>query len=120
MGAAVGLTLLAGVISLRLLHPPERISFAKFRAIARGMTETEVEGILGGPATRDGDGNFWGSGQPASGRYRVWSGGGNEIQVVFGQDGRVKLAAFRSDHPTNYEPSPLDSLLDSLRKRLGL
>src|SRR2546427_8521513 len=90
VGIVTCATLAAYVVGRLLLLPPDRITYATFGTITKGMSETEVVNILGGPPTREGDGAAWGGQLPVSGPFRVWSSGGNEIHVWFDQHGRVK------------------------------
>ncbi len=100
---AVGI---AFALILYHLHFPGRINDRTWNQIARGMTEKQVEDILGGPATRVGKSNPWGP-------DKTWSGNGNEIEVLFDQEGKVRLALFRA-----YDDS-LRAILRRWRRQLG-
>ena len=93
--------------------PPTQPNFieAQFDAIAHGMTEEEVESILGGPA-----GDYRGHGyaplpeKPFDTEYaRDWVGQSGSICVLFQRDtGRVAF--------TYYSPEPTPNWVDQVRE----
>jgi len=111
----VGLLLAAtlSVAGVLISHGSTPINQATFDRIHVGMTEQEVESLLGGPATWDGldrdDGNS---------KLSSWSEGkstedfmeGGTIDIWFGDDGKVAWKRFSADKRP---------LIDRLKKRIG-
>ncbi len=87
----VGIVLLAGafLVTDGLFYQPG-VTQANVRRIRLGMTEPEVEGILGGSAA----GGY--VSQPTS-RTRIWSGVDGLAVVRFGQHDRVNRRVFIPD-----------------------
>jgi hypothetical protein len=79
----------AGVLSLRsLFHTGDNVTPAAFAHIQVGMTERQVEQILGGPAPYYNDVCFLGPTGCESGVYGEWCSGSAAIWVTF-YDGKV-------------------------------
>jgi len=116
--------LLAGYVTLRLTAPPRhRITQENIEAIRVGMSEDEVEAILGVPA-----GNYcsfecfysypaFARQEPTDlpGNKKEWVGEDNCIRVRFDDSGRV--AAMRYGHVLGRVSEPF---LTKLRRWLGM
>ncbi len=92
--AAVGilLTVICGYVCVRLLDPLNPINEANYERIKPGMTQAEVESILGGPATGR-ISTFYG---PFRGKdIDVWEAHGNRICLEFSPGGKVVGATFQ-------------------------
>jgi len=134
--AVVLVVLLAGMAAALFLWPRDQMTTESWGKIRLGMTEKEVEGILGEPGIRYADylahiqnlkkpGKvFWdvegirlreaeGDWHPKMGEFKVWIGKRGILGIQFqGSQVRCKLfqELFSSDHPT---------FLDRLRDWLG-
>ena len=84
IGLAAGLVLGIGAMYY-FLRPADPISEKSFERIQVGMTEKEVEGILGAPATVN-----WGTFVMGSRGWEMkcWTGRGTEVQISF-ENGKV-------------------------------
>jgi len=131
--ASLAAVLLAGYGSLRLTAPRHRITEENFEAIQKGMTEEEVEAILGVPAGVyvSGARTGWyrlseGRGFSLKGPVLIWLFGGNEwvakewvakeisVVVWFHKDGRVAQTC------KGWTESGNEPFLAKLRRWLGM
>jgi hypothetical protein len=117
LGAGV-LLLLAGFalfVVVRVL--PDRVTPENYYRIAEGMTQGEVEAILGRPADRD---NIWEA--VSHGKYSIWEGEEWLIGVRFDDHGVV---SWRKDHDnpdefrSMYRLRPPPTFWQKLRRSLG-
>jgi hypothetical protein len=113
----VALTL-PGLVMVAVALWPEPIepgiTSTNFDRIRPGMTEPEVEGLLGGPGTLG----------PAPARHRIayWSGKHMSVAVGFEDRGgrwRVKSRAYRACGRFFQHPWKQDGYLDRLRAWIG-
>jgi hypothetical protein len=123
--------LLAGYATLRLTAPQHQITADNIEAIKKGMTEDEVEAILGVPAGDYSSGQFGGhffenEKNPDSDVVtglelvkkrggKIWAGNETSVWIHFDDSGRVteKWCHFHAI-PTS------ESFLDKLRRWLGM
>ena len=99
--AAVALALPAGGVTWYLTRPEPVITAERARSIQAGMTESEVEALLGGPAGDYAGGAIvtyarGGVGADETGYHQGtnWWGREGVIQVQFSKEGRVESAAY--------------------------
>jgi hypothetical protein len=111
------------LLALAYLHftsPPPELSVENVARIREGMTELEVEGIVG--ARSGGYGIFWGPGHSLSEewgkpvRSRRWSDETGYLTVGFGADGRVCKKVYQY-HPTSQRPTRRASWWEKLIRR---
>jgi hypothetical protein len=114
---AVAVVLLAGAV-LIFFGPNPNITGESCEQIKPGMTQREVESILGCPAGdyRKNKGHRFGiTGLPPPPRGQLWFGREGMVVVIFDENGRVTHAGFIVAD----EPEPTESYLDRLRLWLG-
>jgi hypothetical protein len=117
---------LAGIgmyANMRSTRPAVLASEADYYRIEEGMTQDEVEAILGGPpgdyrSQTFHEVNFLAGslGMPPAGRMEEWLGNEGKILVVFDDKNRVAWKG----HPNMTIPVEPPTLLDRVRTKLGL
>ena len=119
-----GSLLLAGVIlSFVWLRASQRLNVENFSQIQQGMTQAEVEKLLGGPpgnygrySEKSGFMTLEGYFAPAGSVEKVWCNDKHRFEVYFDQDGQVVGQHKRA----GYEQGSAPSWLERLRAWLGL
>jgi hypothetical protein len=102
----VALALVASVISWLLLTPLVRITPENCARIKPGMTQQDVEGILGGPpGMYDGLGEFqFVDAHPAGkGAGLEWTARDGDVVIVFDKNGQVAKSTFYPIRVTAYD-----------------
>jgi hypothetical protein len=122
MLGCVAAVLLAGYMTLRLTGPRHRITEENIKLIKKGMTEEEVEAILGSKAGSIPDGTLHAPNSLTvdsidTRSSKHWVGKDVDVSVGFDADGRVTSVTQlfildRSDRP--------ETILDKLRRWLGM
>jgi hypothetical protein len=118
-----GSLLLAGFLSFVWLHVGKRLNVESFSQIQFGMTQSEVEKLLGGPpgnygrySEKSGFMTLEGYFAPASAVEKVWCDDAHRFEVYFDPEGRVVGLHKRA----GYEQGSAPSWLERLRAWLGL
>lgn len=99
--------LLAGYVTLRLTAPPHRFTYEDFKALRLGMTEADVETVLGAKASCI-----------RNPRAKEWYGEGYSAFVFFDEAGRIEHIGGGND--VNLNGPVRDSFLAKLRRWLGM
>src|SRR5262245_16040141 len=122
----VGLLALGGaatLLTVAFAPPARRLNVDAYPLVRTGMTQAEVEGLLGGPpgnygrhATGRGLMTAEGYIAPAGSVERVWCDDAHRFEIYFDPEGRVVGLHKRA----SYSQSPAPGWLARLRAWLGL
>jgi len=102
------------VVFLWVTAPGHHITFENLQQIQAGMTEQEVETILGAPAGDYSNGRtrMWGGVSISKGVNKKWIADDCAIEVAFAPNGRVGGLCITDARPETW--------IDKLRRWLGL
>jgi hypothetical protein len=112
----------ATLLAVAFAPPPRRLNVDAFPLVRTGMTQAEVEGLLGGPpgnygrhAGGEGMMTLEGYIAPAGSVERLWCDDANRFEIYFDREGRVVGLHKRA----SYSQSPAPGLFARLRAWLG-